>query len=79
MTWPGLTGQLLTSLAASCYSHNCIHFIQSLPYREATMPHAQLTLIGHPLCPFVQRAASVRLEKNVPFEKIDVNLAAKPD
>jgi len=43
------------------------------------MPHAQLTLIGHPLCPFVQRAASVRLEKNVPFEKIDVNLAAKPD
>lgn len=43
------------------------------------MPHAQLTLISHPLCPFVQRAAIVLLEKNVPFERIDVDLAAKPD
>jgi len=43
------------------------------------MPHAKLTLISHPLCPFVQRAAIVLLEKDVPFEKIDVDLAAKPD
>ncbi|MBT2298178.1 glutathione S-transferase family protein [Pseudomonas fluorescens] len=43
------------------------------------MQHAQLTLISHPLCPFVQRAAIVLLEKNVPFERIDVDLAAKPD
>ncbi|OEC33232.1 glutathione S-transferase [Pseudomonas cuatrocienegasensis] len=43
------------------------------------MPHAQLTLISHPLCPFVQRAAIVLLEKNMPFERIDVDLAAKPD
>ncbi|MDF5890245.1 glutathione S-transferase family protein [Pseudomonas syringae pv. syringae] len=43
------------------------------------MPLAQLTLISHPLCPFVQRAAIVLLEKNVPFERIDVDLAAKPD
>lgn len=43
------------------------------------MPHAQLTLISHPLCPFVQRAAIVLLEKNVPFERIDVDLVAKPD
>lgn len=43
------------------------------------MPHAQLTLISHPLCPFVQRASIVLLEKNVPFERIDVDLAAKPD
>lgn len=43
------------------------------------MPHAQLTLISHPLCPFVQRAAIVLLEKNVHFERIDVDLAAKPD
>ncbi|WP_231997046.1 glutathione S-transferase N-terminal domain-containing protein [Pseudomonas arsenicoxydans] len=43
------------------------------------MPHAQLTLISHPLCPFVQRAAIVLLEKNVPFERVDVDLAAKPD
>lgn len=42
------------------------------------MPHAQLTLISHPLCPFVQRAAIVLLEKNVPFERVDVDLSAKP-
>jgi glutathione S-transferase len=43
------------------------------------MPPAQLTLISHPLCPFVQRAAIVLLEKNVPFDRVDVDLAAKPD
>ncbi|MFB9241344.1 glutathione S-transferase family protein [Massilia antarctica] len=43
------------------------------------MPHTSLTLISHPLCPFVQRAAIVLLEKGVPFERIDVDLAAKPD
>lgn len=43
------------------------------------MLNTKLTLISHPLCPFVQRAAIVLLEKDVPFEKIDVDLAAKPD
>lgn len=38
-----------------------------------------LTLISHPLCPFVQRAAVVLLEKGVPFDRINVDLAAKPD
>lgn len=38
-----------------------------------------LTLISHPLCPFVQRAAIVLLEKGVPFERIDVDLAEKPN
>lgn len=38
-----------------------------------------LTLISHPLCPFVQRAVIVILEKGVPFDRIDVDLAAKPD
>ncbi|TPG94708.1 glutathione S-transferase family protein [Pseudomonas caspiana] len=42
------------------------------------MPHAQLTLISHPLCPFVQRAAIVLLEKHVPFERINIDFAAKP-
>ncbi|CAI8813238.1 glutathione S-transferase family protein [Pseudomonas zeae] len=41
------------------------------------MPHAQLTLISHPLCPFVQRAAIVLLEKNVPFERINIDFSAK--
>lgn len=37
-----------------------------------------LTLVSHPLCPFVQRAAILLLEKKVPFERIDIDLAAKP-
>ena len=43
------------------------------------MPRGKLTLISHPLCPFVQRAAILLLEKGAPFERIDVDLAAKPD
>lgn len=43
------------------------------------MPTTSLTLISHPLCPFVQRAAIVLLEKGVAFDRIDVDLAAKPD
>lgn len=39
----------------------------------------KLTLISHPLCPFVQRAAIVLLEKGVEFDRINVNLSAKPD
>jgi glutathione S-transferase len=43
------------------------------------MPDTNLTLISHPLCPFVQRAAIVLLEKGMPFDRINVDLAAKPD
>ena len=43
------------------------------------MPDTSLTLISHPLCPFVQRAAIVLLEKRVPFTRTEVDLAAKPD
>ncbi|MGE7472042.1 glutathione S-transferase family protein [Bosea sp. NPDC003192] len=43
------------------------------------MQESSLTLISHPLCPFVQRAAIVLLEKGVPFERINVDLANKPD
>jgi glutathione S-transferase len=43
------------------------------------MPKTSLTLVSHPLCPFVQRAAIILLEKDVPFDRIDVDLAAKPD
>ncbi|MGG7447251.1 glutathione S-transferase family protein [Kosakonia oryzendophytica] len=38
-----------------------------------------LTLISHPLCPFVQRSAIILLEKNVPFGRVNVDLSAKPD
>lgn len=38
-----------------------------------------LTLISHPLCPFVQRAAIVLLEKGIQFDRINIDLSAKPD
>ena len=39
----------------------------------------QLTLISHPLCPYVQRAAIVLAEKNASFTRRYVDLSAKPD
>ena len=38
-----------------------------------------LTLVSHPLCPYVQRAAIVLREKGIPFERIDIDLAHKPE
>jgi glutathione S-transferase len=38
-----------------------------------------LTLVSHHLCPYVQRAAIALSEKGVPFERISIDLAAKPD
>lgn len=43
------------------------------------MTDTSLTLISHPLCPFVQRAAILLLEKGVAFERTNVDLSAKPD
>ena len=40
---------------------------------------AKLTLISHKLCPYVQRAVIALNEKGVPFERIDIDLANKPD
>jgi glutathione S-transferase len=37
-----------------------------------------LTLISFDLCPYVQRAAIVLLEKGVPFERVDIDLYDKP-
>ena len=37
------------------------------------------TLISHHLCPYVQRAAIAMDEKGVPFDRINVDLASKPD
>lgn len=39
---------------------------------------AELTLISHALCPYVQRAAIALAEKGVPFRRRDVDLAHKP-
>jgi glutathione S-transferase len=40
---------------------------------------APLTLISHKLCPYVQRAVIALTEKGVGFERIDIDLANKPD
>ena len=42
------------------------------------MPQS-LRLISHKLCPYVQRAVIVAREKEIPFERIDIDLADKPD
>lgn len=41
--------------------------------------HADYKLISHPLCPYVQRAAIALVEKGVPFRRVDIDLADKPD
>ena len=38
-----------------------------------------LKLISHKLCPYVQRAVIALTEKGVGFERIDIDLASKPD
>jgi glutathione S-transferase len=40
---------------------------------------ASLKLISHKLCPYVQRAVIALTEKGVPFERIDIDLANKPE
>ena len=39
----------------------------------------KLKLISHKLCPYVQRAVIALTEKGVLFERIDIDLAGKPD
>ncbi|RWM04031.1 MAG: glutathione S-transferase family protein [Mesorhizobium sp.] len=40
---------------------------------------AGLILVSHHLCPYVQRAAISLAEKGMPFERVNVDLADKPD
>ena len=39
---------------------------------------ATLALISHPLCPYVQRAVIALIEKSVSYERVDIDLANKP-
>ncbi|MGV8838938.1 MAG: glutathione S-transferase family protein [Bauldia sp.] len=43
------------------------------------MPETAFTLVSAHLCPFVQRAAITFLEKGASFERVYIDLAAKPD
>jgi len=40
---------------------------------------ARYRLVSHPLCPYVQRVAIALAERGIPFERIDIDLANKPD
>ncbi len=40
---------------------------------------AHLTLVSHDLCPYVQRAAIALREKGVAFDRVTIDLAAKPE
>jgi glutathione S-transferase len=40
---------------------------------------ASLKLVSHKLCPYVQRAVIALTEKGVRFERVDIDLANKPD
>lgn len=40
---------------------------------------AELTLVSHHLCPYVQRAAIALAEKGVPFNRVDIDLENRPD
>jgi glutathione S-transferase len=44
-----------------------------------TLQNAPLTLVSHLLCPYVQRAAIVLAEKAMSFERLDIDLANKPN
>jgi len=43
-----------------------------------TAANAKPILVSHALCPYVQRAAIVLLEKGIEFERRDIDLANKP-
>ena len=40
---------------------------------------SKLKLVSSDLCPYVQRAAIALIEKDVPFERVTIDLANKPD
>lgn len=43
------------------------------------MPSSHLHIIGHTLCPYVQRAVITMLELGIPFDRTDIDLDDKPD
>jgi glutathione S-transferase len=47
--------------------------------RPAVSEAKTLALVSHKLCPYVQRAVIALSEKGVDFERIDIDLAQKPD
>src|SRR3981189_3747314 len=58
--------------------HLHVNRCRCIKLRDPAMA-ARLKLISHKLCPYVQRAVIALTEKGVAFERIDIDLANKPD
>src|SRR5229473_6537455 len=58
--------------------HLHVNECRCIELRDPAMA-APLKLISHKLCPYVQRAVIALTEKGVAFERVDINLADKPD
>ena len=56
-----------------------LHLIRCICIKSEDCHGRALKLISHKLCPYVQRAVIALTEKGVPFERIDIDLASKPD
>src|SRR2546430_8165637 len=58
-----------------------IRALTAVASKETSMPKLthKLTLISHDLCPYVQRAVIALDEKGVPFDRVFIDLADKPD
>jgi glutathione S-transferase len=56
-----------------------VHLITCTCISRENVMAAHLKLISHKLCPYVQRAVIALTEKGVAFERIDIDLANKPD
>src|SRR6266700_7613519 len=58
--------------------HLHVNRCRCIKLRDPAMAE-RLKLISHKLCPYVQRAVIALTEKGVAFERIDIDLANKPD
>ena len=56
-----------------------LYWVQSHRTAGIIAVTASLKLISHKLCPYVQRAVIGLKEKGVPFERVDIDLANKPN
>jgi len=56
-----------------------MHIAEPGGLRPEIVMTPKLILISHKLCPYVQRAVIALTEKGVPFERVDIDLANKPD
>src|SRR5882724_8605353 len=58
--------------------HLHVNRCRCIKLRDLAMA-ARLKLVSHKLCPYVQRAVIALTEKGVAFERVDIDLANKPD